>query len=70
MSLNQDKPEFIKRKGGTILLYAGYQFYKQKMYTNGSEIWQCCQSKIKCVAVKCRGSITVQVRHKQAIPKT
>lgn len=57
---NEEKPIFIKRKGGTVLLYKGYQFYKQKSYSNGSEIWQCSQSKLKSCK-KCPGSVTVQV---------
>ena len=31
----------INRKGGVVLLYNGYQFNKNKTYSNGNEVWLC-----------------------------
>lgn len=49
---------FLKRGRGTVLLYAGHQYYKNKTYENSSAIWKCASSKIN----KCVGSVTLQVK--------
>lgn len=36
---------FINRKGGTVLLCGGYQYYKLKSYKNVSSIWRCSSFK-------------------------
>lgn len=51
--------EFIKRKGGTVLLFAGHQYYKLRPYKDGSEIWRCSNYKKE----KCTGTIKIKVTH-------
>ncbi|KAL0810624.1 hypothetical protein ABMA28_010738 [Loxostege sticticalis] len=46
--------KIIDRKGGKVLLYGGYQFYRKKNYVNKTVLWKCKEKKIKC-----KGSITV-----------
>lgn len=48
---------FINRKGGSVLLHIGYQYYKNKTFKNGSSVWTCCKKRL----LKCRGSITIHV---------
>ena len=49
--------QYIKRKGGTVLLFGGRQFYKMKTYNNGSSYWRCSMYK----TMKCKGSATLTV---------
>lgn len=49
--------QYIKRKGGIVLLRAGYQFLKKKEYKTGSVIWECHLRRRN----KCTGTITIKV---------
>lgn len=51
--------DFIKRKGGTVFLYNGHQYYKLKCYKEGSEIWRCSNYKKE----KCTGTVKIKVTY-------
>lgn len=49
--------KYIHRKGGTILLHAGYQLTKKSTYKSGATVWECHIRK----KTKCAGTIKIQV---------
>lgn len=50
---------FLNRKGGTVLLYGAFQFYKVKTFKNGMVLWRCSQYKKN----KCSGNVIMQVKY-------
>lgn len=48
---------FLMRGRGTVLVYEGYQYYKNRSYINGAQLWKCSLNKKN----KCTGSITMKV---------
>lgn len=48
---------YVHRKGGTILLRAGYQFTKKETYKSGVAVWECYLRK----KTKCHGKIQIKV---------
>ncbi|KAJ8718895.1 hypothetical protein PYW07_016451 [Mythimna separata] len=56
--------KYINRKGGTVLLYAGYQFTKKCTYKSGAIVWECHLRK----KTKCTGTITI--RQNQILKET
>ncbi|KAJ8724568.1 hypothetical protein PYW08_016042 [Mythimna loreyi] len=54
---NQNPPQlmFIKRGGGTVLLYSNHQFVLKKRNKSGTQCWECVNRRKK----KCAGKVTL-----------
>ncbi|KAJ8718883.1 hypothetical protein PYW07_016439 [Mythimna separata] len=52
---NAPQLTFIKRGGGTVLLYTNHQFVLKKRNKSGSECWECVNRRKK----KCAGKLTI-----------